>query len=353
MARDRWVQEIVESEYPQYNVFIRQFIDRAVRKFNCEDTSDVALDFLWASAPDDVAVILDSDGDLAPTTDRPLTAEERETLRAFIEKVRAFEHEVQDSTSDEISRMHAEKVAPLVELERNEAARASRERDRWAFFNHPDARADFSQWRQRHLSPEQATALLLGKDPRVVTHRSMTRFKSVGPSQFKDTYFDLLSTIQEHISRKSLLEPILLDRLLVWAGHHGYDLPTELDDAPKAIEIERLEKQIEDVQGELDKAHRRIAQLLSSAEDLPESSLTLQYKIIVAMAKEKFEHKGTGSSKAAAAIHSAVTKDGFTADQSSVRNLLTKADAFLDPKRVSPVETGRLKVPREPKSVDR
>ena len=90
--------------------------------------------------------------------------------------VKAYElvRELRGSNKAEVEQKYLEHCRAIAEAEQKRAA----ERDETEFFNLPTAAADFSLWnRKKHWHPEEAAALSLGKNPKIVNPQTLGRLQ--------------------------------------------------------------------------------------------------------------------------------------------------------------------------------
>ncbi|MCG7923076.1 MAG: hypothetical protein N0C81_03115 [Candidatus Thiodiazotropha lotti] len=101
------------------------------------------------------------------------------------------------------------------------------------FFNQPNAKADYEHWgKVAFYNPEEATALLLGKAPEIVTLESTKPL--IQEFDFPKTYKKICTLIERAVIAKELrsLESLIKPTdLLDWARLNQLDIPKELIDA--------------------------------------------------------------------------------------------------------------------------
>lgn len=107
-----------------------------------------------------------------------------------------------------------------------------RERDEEAarFFNLPSAAADFSHWAKADFwSKDEATALLLGKSPEVVTWAKVQPHLGVSPfaNEFRKMR-DIARRSRSSLGDDDAVEP---SRVIGWADESDYSVPPELRQA--------------------------------------------------------------------------------------------------------------------------
>ena len=107
--------------------------------------------------------------------------------------------------------------------------RLEEEKDKSEFFNLPGAQADLSRWkRKKHWYPEEAVALSLGKNPKIVTPETLTQLRrptSPCVSEFRAR----MDTLQRAISAGHISTPLTPKAFIAWADNEGILLPSELN----------------------------------------------------------------------------------------------------------------------------
>ncbi|MDH3195177.1 MAG: hypothetical protein OEL78_02560, partial [Hyphomicrobiales bacterium] len=148
----------------------------------------------------------------------------REDAEAYIEKVEIYERALR--TLSEKSLM------AMVEDERQQDAALLQEReeqlDRHRFFNDPKASANFPLWANRPCwSLDEATALILGKNPDVVDWAHIEPL--IGVSPFAARFADILRHLSHARDSGQLFDPVEPVRFLTWARERGVVLPQALE----------------------------------------------------------------------------------------------------------------------------
>lgn len=122
-------------------------------------------------------------------------------------------------------------LAALVEDERQlEAAHRqeqSEEAERQRFFNRPDAVANFAFWAgQSRWTLDEATALILGKDPKIVS------WDRIQPLFFSSAFAERFAEIRRHLNSAKrngkLSDPVSPVYFVSWANARGVVLPADL-----------------------------------------------------------------------------------------------------------------------------
>ena len=149
----------------------------------------------------------------------------REDAGAYIEKVEIYERALR-ALSDE-------SLMTLVEDERQQDAALQQERehqlDRHRFFNEPKASANFRRWAKRSCwTLDEATALILGKNPEVVQWDNIEPLVEVSP--FAERFADIHRHLTHALENGQLFDPVRPDYFLSWAAVRGVVLPEQLEE---------------------------------------------------------------------------------------------------------------------------
>ena len=107
--------------------------------------------------------------------------------------------------------------------------RLEEEKDKSEFFNSPGAQADLSRWkRKKHWHPEEAVALSLGKNPKIVNLETLTQLRRP-MSPFFSEFREKMEALQRAISAVHILTPLKPNEFIAWAVNEGFSLPLELN----------------------------------------------------------------------------------------------------------------------------
>jgi hypothetical protein len=148
--------------------------------------------------------------------------------------------------AEELRALNPEALQALIEDEHDkdrqaeleEAAKLEDER----FFNKPTARAYYRSWVERnHWTLDEATALILGKDPKVVN------WDSIDPLVHKSAFARRYESLRRQFLRARfdgmLFEPLVPADFLRYAKSIGFALPIELDRLLQSDDEERMRSQ--------------------------------------------------------------------------------------------------------------
>jgi hypothetical protein len=150
---------------------------------------------------------------------------------SYVEQSDEYKRELLTKSSEELADLHQQALA---EQEREEQARL----DKLASFA-KDARAsaDFSRWgRAAYWTSAEATALSLGKDPRVVNWQAFVSRRAAGSTlagQYHDRHFLLQRALPQESDR-----PLIY---IEWGKKLGIEFPPELEEVVVAYRDASLE----------------------------------------------------------------------------------------------------------------
>ena len=164
-------------------------------------------------------------------------------LDAYLEGVAEYEDELRSLSPEALMQLIEDEQQRDAEAEQEEAERLENER----FFNKPTARAYYRSWVERNYwTLDEATALILGKDPKVVN------WDSIDPLVHKSPFARRYETLRRQFLRARfdgmLYEPLVPADFLRYAKSVGFALPVELDRLLRSDdeEQERQKRQVMD-----------------------------------------------------------------------------------------------------------
>ena len=162
---------------------------------------------------------------------------------AYLEGVAEYEEELRSLSPEALMQLIEDEQQRDAEAEQEEAERLENER----FFNKPTARAYYRSWVERNYwTLDEATALILGKDPKVVN------WDSIDPLVHKSPFARRYETLRRQFLRARfdgmLYEPLVPADFLRYAKSVGFALPVELDRLLRSDdeEQERQKRQVMD-----------------------------------------------------------------------------------------------------------
>ena len=131
---------------------------------------------------------------------------------------------------DEFDRLFVEEeVRFKKELKEKEAAE-----EPTRFYNLDGAGADFQEWgRFAHWTLDEAIALSLGKNPKIVNWRAMQAYRS---SPFFSRYAELRARVHQALLSRHLFEPTIPGTYIAWARQNGIEFPLRLEEEVQACD---------------------------------------------------------------------------------------------------------------------
>jgi hypothetical protein len=271
----------------------------------------------------------------------PLAARKRSSLspaewREIQNRAQAYRDQLEAMPENEFQALIEE--ARKSEVERYRAF--FEERERSYVFNQPSADADFAHWASAsYWTADEATALSLGKDPRVVT------WKLVSPHVYGSTFAKDFEARRDLILRAvamgQLAELTAPSVAIAWAERMRISVPLALVDAVRAIGV-----QIADWKTLYDEATATGEQLLARLNerqdlqgapriDPKEKQLTTRereslLKLVIGMAIKGYSLDPNASrSPVAREIAGDLALVGVELDEDTVRKYLTEAKELL------------------------
>ncbi len=123
--------------------------------------------------------------------------------------------------------------AEIAELYRLELHNKNLEEDQTRFFHSKIAEADYDYWsKMSHWTLEEAVALSFGKNPEVVSTKTLSSIPSY-LSPFIQEYQKLMKLAVRAIAWKKLYNPMLPTMHVNWVLHNEISFPAELRDLVK------------------------------------------------------------------------------------------------------------------------
>jgi hypothetical protein len=212
------------------------------------------------------------------------------------------------------------------ELE-NEAREQEDIEERARPFNQPNASADFEYWGRMPLwTLDEAVALTLGKDPRVVMWVAIENF--VGVSRFASRFDDLRRLVLRAKEAKQLTELVSPDDYIAWANTNRVAVPPRLKEC-----VEAYRGQATDWKGRYEATQQQLAAVTDELERLrtadkplggKERNTFLKWILGLAVIAYGYDHHATRSS-VPKAIADELTALGTPLDEDTVRARLREA----------------------------
>lgn len=227
----------------------------------------------------------------------------RHLMNAWLTEMAEFGVELEALPHQELQALYR-KVEQQSLVEQTESKKA---REGAYFFHNTRADAQFDHWNRMPLwKREEAAALSLGKDPRVVNAANLK--KRLGPkyatSEFAEEFRSRLTIIQRASHAGILENPINAQTFVSWARQTWADIPAELGINDQNEPTEKKSKSLREIE------HK---QLVST------------YKIIMGLA----EHLSGGAvHKEASSITNALRLTKFSLTQETVKKIIDEAKSY-------------------------
>lgn len=257
------ISELVDWRFPQFD----EEVEKVATKFASihDDTDlekDVTIDAIDHEVRFDFDRIVDSQ---EPETyakapyrndDDTLTEAGRNYIRSYLNNVRDYEGLLTEMPEEEFDKLYKD----YERNSRSEVTSHTRFRERMAFYNSAGADADFVRWFDAEVwSAEDAVALSLGKDPRVVNSEALGAVSSSSP--FLKAFNDRLDLLRRAIKAQTLPADIPPAQFVGWARSKKWEIPAQLSDIPLASVVKVID------------GHGREKQQRKSAETRVENTL--------------------------------------------------------------------------------
>jgi hypothetical protein len=233
----------------------------------------------------------------------PYSGTDSERL-ARIADYQAFVAQVGQISLKELDELCIEAIRQR-KLEREAAARRS---DQLAYFSQPEADADFNFWsKSKTWTVDEATALLLGKDPLKVRWDDLCQlsFESIFVAQYQKLRNQLLRA--QHDGRPADGDAPV--KFVEWAIEIGFALPADLD----AIRSSSIEKPVGDLIGK---------------------KRTSALQLIIGMAIKKYKYAPGVRSSIPRQIVDDLNNLGLEITDDTVRTFLNEAQELVDLNRI-------------------
>ena len=194
-------------------------------------------------------------------------------------------------------------------------------------FNQPNAKADFEYWAKFPLwRLDEAVALTLGKDPRVVTWSKIEEYAETSP--FAARFANLRRFVQRAKEAQQVPELVPPADYISWAKANNIDLPPELEKSVQAFSgtAPDWKALYEEAKLKLASVTDELERLRAAGESLGEKEKISFYKLLLGMAVVKYGYRPQqGRSPNARKITGDLGKVGISINEDTVRDKLQKA----------------------------
>ncbi|MCT8972480.1 hypothetical protein [Microbaculum marinisediminis] len=185
------------------------------------------------------------------TLRRPRDYDQSEVYDQSDEKRRAYADELRTKSKNEIKALYDAAKAESLKATLKRAEKEEGER----YFNSPPAKAarsTYDYWaKAAYWSEEEATALLLERNPATVKWANVQPYERISP--FARKYSSLRELIRRAVVAKQLGKANIPGMLIAWAKRNRIDVPRELEAA-----IEELGLQVSDWKSHYDWAKKAL-----------------------------------------------------------------------------------------------
>lgn len=148
--------------------------------------------------------------------EKPQAADDPDRM-ARIQAFRAFKAAFETMSSEELDRRYMEHLR----IERERVKQAAQRNDEVAYFSRPEATANFPVWcALEDWTMDEATALLLGKDPLKVRWSNVSKIEE--DSIFKWKYDDLRQRLLRASQDGRFSDPDKSQKFVEWAREVGF-----------------------------------------------------------------------------------------------------------------------------------
>ncbi len=243
MSRRAMEDDLVKEAFPLFTSERRALISEVYTTHRSDPRREgPMLDAVWGHFGRRFRSLMEDfndggDQQVAIADPNQLTLERRQWLLNYIERAEIFAESLLELSDEEVAAKHdAMTLASNTEAKADRSKKAE-QRDLFAFFNRPSAVADYEKWlkTKKVWTPEEATALSFGKEPEVVNVQSLSEYKSVVGSLFRDKFVDRLDEVERATAAKELSTPVRPSEFVNWAVREFPDLPPLLVAHAEAI----------------------------------------------------------------------------------------------------------------------
>lgn len=249
-----------------------------------------------------------------------LLEDEEETQTKLYAEIQTYRTELQGLEEDQLF--------ALASQEREKEAReleVAEERQR--FFNQPNSEADFEYWGKYPLwTLDEAVALTLGKDPRVVTWPKIEEYVETSP--FAARFSNLRKYVLRAKEAQQLPKLVPPADYIAWAIANNVDLPPELETSVQAFsgEVPDYKALYEETKLKLTSVADELECQKSANKPLGEKEKITFFKLILAMAIKgyAYKHRATRSTTAKEIAEDSKALN-ISVDEDTVRAKLKKA----------------------------
>jgi hypothetical protein len=270
------------------------------------------------------------------------------TIRDIIEKLSshpadslAYDYNQQELYFLVLSKKSTEEIQNLVNEERSKERKE--ELEKGFFFDQPSADANFQEWyRMPDWSIEEAVALSLGKDPKIVNPDSLDNYSNYnhnfnsyhkGSTLYKDYKLRMETLIRFINAKKVSTHPTPLE-FVTWAQENDFYIPEELKNLihkrwvisnDSKTENETLQEEFQKIKSLYEELKKQPIKE-ENEEKLNPKVKTSLHTLILVMAIEKYRYNPESEKNISTTnIRSAVERYGLKIDDNTIRARLDEA----------------------------
>ncbi|MES0198611.1 hypothetical protein [Mesorhizobium sp. M0011] len=333
MGKHSEVDFLLDLRFPKYTTRIRERVLKAMKAAKKPDVSDEVVDLvraelpfrstsMWADPQERAEALASLSKQFCSLS---LDERKRERWRRYIDDACGYEGDLLSMDDDQLLEIANGKRREMAANARAEAVARALELDRWAFFSQPAADADFRHWlAMPSWSADEAVALSLGKDPRIVSSATLARARK---SVFRQDYEMRMEQFRRAILLGDLTEAIRPSDLSGLGKRLGMNLPHEIASLHYSegellkVEISMLNEKIRELLAENAR--------LKNSDDfdrIPTRSKRSLLKILLGIAIKKYRYRPGHRSGAAQKIAGDLLEfEGLKLEEDAINSWLTTA----------------------------
>lgn len=346
--RLRYIRFLVEAKYPEFDASLRSAHQDALKaRRGTSDTSDEVLSDVLGCLEDSLVL---HQSEKSAEFEAGSRADRLTHLRHIIDAALSYESSLWDMPDAKLLELYGDEKQRI-----EKADSAFREdNDRLAPFNLPNAQTDLVHWASMpHWTVDEAVAVSLGRNPTIVTHRSLQHPRYKNRSNFVLEFERRRDLLTRAIAAHEVSEPIKPNELAIWASGRGlpwFDAIMQAKAQPAPERDLELEERYNAAIAERDALRAKLADLLTDVDDLHPRSKTSLLRLVLGMAILRFEYTTKGRSNTAKLVSGEFEEIGIPITDETILRWVREAAAELDFHWEQPREwTAVPKIPK-PKS---
>ena len=365
---------LVHARFPFFTPAMQQRLQELQKEVGGPASQLKLIRALWTTCPDFLHDFFYPEGRHDPNADvsvitattddgSELSKNEEKKLQRYIQDAYSYKRELKGLDHNTFHKLYREHWQHRQASLKQEAASI----DRDSFFHFPESDADYAYWWSVPVwEPEEAAALLLGKEPKKVNRLSLAEFPGSNTSIFKLDFERMLERILRAVSATQLTLPVSPAKYVKWAEASFIPLTSSLvesiphDAAHRADEPSVWKERYDKVAAELATLKQRIHNDNDNdffkASGEPKKSTYL--RVLLGMAITRFEYRTGGYTNATSQIEQELAdlqqmNDEADSDNSlgfkvgvsddTIRKMLLAAEQQLEARWVKPIKWAGVK----------